>query len=299
MRSKDFHSAWITSDGVNGASGSASSLFPWWSFTKTVLAMGALRLVEQGRLELDTPRPDKPYTLRHLLQHRAGLPDYGSLKTYHEAVARNDAPWSRQQLLEAVGADRLLFTPGAGWAYSNVGYLLVREAIEETTGSSLETALRELVLAPAQATSTRLAMGSSDFQDVLWPGVQNYDPRWVYHGCLIGTPTDSAKVMHALVHGQILQRDSLSAMMERYELGGALPGRPWTACGYGLGLMSGQMGEVGRAIGHSGGGPGCVNAIYHFADAAVPITVAVFTDGADEGLAEFEAASIASRSSQR
>jgi D-alanyl-D-alanine carboxypeptidase len=60
--------------------------------------------------------------------------------------------------------------------------------------------------------------------------------------------------------------------------------------------MSGRMGDSGRAIGHSGGGPGCVNAVYHFPDVAAPITVAVFTDGDDEGPAEFEAASVAIRS---
>jgi hypothetical protein len=85
-------------------------------------------------------------------------------------------------------------------------------------------------------------------------------------------------------------------MMERHDLGGALPGRPWTACGYSLGLKSGRMVDVGRAIGHSGGGPGCVNAVYHFPDIATPTTVAVFSDGDDEGLAEFEAASVAFRS---
>ena len=48
---------------------------PWWSFTKTILAAASLRLVAQGRLELDKPVAGKPYTLRYLLQHRAGLGD--------------------------------------------------------------------------------------------------------------------------------------------------------------------------------------------------------------------------------
>ncbi len=256
-----------------------------------MLAICALRLVEEGRLDLDAFRPGKTYTLRHLLQHRAGVPNYGSLKAYHEAVALNDAPWSREHLLKMVDADRLDFPPGTGWAYSNTGYMFVREAIEEATDQSLAVALRELVLEPLQALSARLATTPLDFQDVYWPAVRTYDPRWVYHGCLIGTSTDAARLLHALFHGQILKSATLRTMVEAHNLGVALPGRPWTACGYGLGLMSGRMGDAGRAIGHSGGGPGCVNAIYHFPDAAPPITVAVFTDGTDEGSPECEAAS--------
>ena len=109
-----FHSAWILSHGSIGSTGAASAVFPWWSFTKTVMAICALRLVEAGQLELDAPRPNKPYTLRQLLQHRAGVPNYGALNAYHEAVARNDAPWPRERLLKAVGADRLDFKPGEG-----------------------------------------------------------------------------------------------------------------------------------------------------------------------------------------
>lgn len=46
---------------------------PWWSLTKTVLAAGALALVATGRLALDAPLGSKPFPLRQLLQHTAGL----------------------------------------------------------------------------------------------------------------------------------------------------------------------------------------------------------------------------------
>src|SRR5206468_911675 len=100
------------------------AIFPWWSFTKTVIAAAALRLVEQGQLNLDALRPGKPYTLHQLLNHRAGVPNYGRLAAYHQAVAGGEGAWSRERLLQAVDADRLDFQPGAGWSYSNVGYML-------------------------------------------------------------------------------------------------------------------------------------------------------------------------------
>ncbi len=55
------------------------------------------------------------------------------------------------------------------------------------------------------------------------------------------------------------------------------------------------MGEAGRVIGHHGAGPGSVNAICHFPDLPKPVTVAVFTDGEDEGAVEYEAQAIALR----
>lgn len=59
--------------------------------------------------------------------------------------------------------------------------------------------------------------------------------------------------------------------------------------------MAGEVGSVGRAIGHSGAGPGCVNAVYHFPDCPRPVTVASFTDETEEGVVEWEALRIASR----
>jgi len=72
-----------------------ATIVPWWSFTKTVIAATALALVRDGRLALDTPLPTG-YTLRQLLQHRAGLPDYGPLRDYHAAVARHEDAWARR-----------------------------------------------------------------------------------------------------------------------------------------------------------------------------------------------------------
>jgi CubicO group peptidase (beta-lactamase class C family) len=285
----EIHSACIRADGTLYAPGAVSARFPWWSFTKTALAVCALRLVEEGALQLDTRRPGKPFTLRQLLQHRAGVPNYGGLRSYHDAVARGDQPWPRDDLLEAVRADHLDFTPGTDWAYSNVGYMFVNDAIEEATGLDAGDALRKFVLAPLGLPSVKWAAGSSDFSDVHWLEARGYHPGWVYHGCLTGTATDAAKLLHAVFDEDILTEQSRAAMLSAHPLGGALSGRPWTQCGYGLGVMSGKMGRAGRAIGHSGAGPFAVNAVYHFPDSALAVTVAVFTDGTNEARAENEA----------
>ena len=294
MGERAFHSAWIVDDAPLRVDGEAFALFPWWSFTKTVLAVAAMRLVEAGKLTLDAPRPGKPYTLRQLLTHRAGVPNYGKLDAYHEAVARGEDAWSRERLLKAADADHLDFAPGTAWSYSNVGYLFARDAVEEGAGLPLAEALRELVLDPLGLDRVRLATGRADFAEVFWPHQRDYDPRWVYHGCLIGPPADAARLLHAVLNGELLSQASLGEMLHRFTpLGGALPGRPVTEQGYGLGFMIGRMGEAGRVIGHNGAGPGSVNAVCHFADLPRPVTVAVFTEGEDEGAAECEAKAIA------
>lgn len=164
-------------------------------------------------------------------------------------------------------------------AYSNVGYLFVREAIEEATSLDLGAALQRYVFHPLNLPSVRLAVATADFQELYWPSGKVYDPGWVYHGCVIGMPVEAAMLLNALFRGQIVRSETLSAILERREIGGAIAGRPWSSCGYSLGVMLGRMGEVGRAIGHSGGGPFCVNAVYHFPDLRRPITAAAFTDG--------------------
>ena len=154
---------------------------PWWSFTKTALATAALQLVARGQCRLDARIDGRPYTLRQLLHHRAGVPNYGNLACYHEAVRRGEKPWTVGQMLERVGADRLDFDPGNGWRYSNVGYFFVRQLIEGTTGRDIGSALRHLVFDALGLGSVRLATSARDLADTAWGNHAAYDPGWVYH----------------------------------------------------------------------------------------------------------------------
>jgi CubicO group peptidase (beta-lactamase class C family) len=267
---------------------------PWWSFTKTALATAALRLVSQGQLELDEPFEGRPYTLRQLLQHRAGVPDYGSIPSYHEAVQRGEKPWDVGRLLDRVGADRLDFEPGHGWRYSNVGYLFIRQKIEEKTGRDIGSALKELVFGDLGLTSVRIVTTAKDLADTAWGNKSGYDPGWVYHGLLVGTADDAVCFLHKLMLGDVLPDEILAEMINPVRLGGPLPNRPWETTGYGLGLMIPRFTSSGSTIGHSGAGPHSVSAVYHFDDPVGPRTIAAFAEGQDEGLTEYEVVRLAS-----
>jgi CubicO group peptidase (beta-lactamase class C family) len=130
------------------------TLFQVGSITKTVTGTAIMRLVEAGRLELDTPvrtyLPDlrladedvaARVTLRHLLTHTGGW-----LGDYFDDFGHGD-----DALAAMVGAMASLpqLTPlGEVWSYNNAGFYLAGRVIEVATGKSYETAVRELVLDP-------------------------------------------------------------------------------------------------------------------------------------------------------
>jgi CubicO group peptidase (beta-lactamase class C family) len=268
----------------------AERLVPWWSFSKTVLASAALVLVEKGSLSLDEPLSGKPYTLRHLLQHRAGLPDYGWYRSYHEAVARGDEPWSIPRILNETDAERMRYVPGEGWDYSNIGYLFVRQIIENVSGRNLDMALRDLVFDPLGIESARVAFESRDLDDVVMGSAQGYHPGWVYHGLLVGSMTDAALLLDRLMSSALLPRAILDEMLSSHVLGGPIEGRPWQVPGYGLGMMKGET-TIGKTVaGHTGGGPGSTLAVYHsLNDVKSSRTSAVFATSENQSETETKA----------
>ncbi|MBI1776432.1 MAG: beta-lactamase family protein [Proteobacteria bacterium] len=254
----------------------SNAMVPWWSFSKTVLAASALVLVRDGKLQLDETFPDKPYTLRHLLQHTAGVRNYGGLADYHDAIARGEAPWPAEELLRRVDAETLLFTPGDGWAYSNVGYLLVRRAIEAETGESLDAALQRILFGPLGIAGVRVAETPADLEGNIWGNPRRTHPGWVYHGLVLGPVGAAALFLDRLMAGDLLPEALLSHMLAAYPLGGPSPSRPFRVPGYGLGVMIDAVAGRRRCIGHTGQGPGSTAAIYHFSELQPTRTVAAF-----------------------
>ena len=124
------------------------------SISKLVLAIGAMRLVEDGKLDLDADvsdalgwrlrhpqHPDVPITLRLLLSHRAGLTDaagYWQVPLGDEFRALLDDP-------RAWDADH---APGTYFRYANVGFPLVAAAMERASGERFDLLMDRLVLRP-------------------------------------------------------------------------------------------------------------------------------------------------------
>jgi CubicO group peptidase (beta-lactamase class C family) len=284
------HSFTVIEAGVLTEAQGLDQPVPWWSFTKTILAATALVLVRDGGLALDCPVRSRPFTLRQLLQHRSGLADYGGLAAYHQAVARGDEPWPVSELLERTDAGCLRYEPGQGWIYSNIGYLMVRELIEETAGEDLSMAITRLVLRPLGGSGARIARTRAELAEVAMGSASSYHPGWVYHGLLVGPLRDAALLLDRLMTGALLPSSLLEAMGEAHPVSEPNPRRPWNrpGCrpGYGLGLMSALASNGDKVMGHTGAGPGSVIAVYHQPDAAPRFTAAAFAFGDDVGQIE-------------
>jgi len=270
----------------------STGIVPWWSFTKTLIAACVLRLAEDGFVALDAPLAGLPYTPRHLLQHRAGVGNYGGLSEYHEVVARGEEPWSDGEIFARIQPDKLLFTPGTGWAYSNVGYLLLRRLIETACRADLKEALHTLILEPLDLHGSRIAKSPDDMRMTVFEGGQDYHPGWAFHGIVIGPVAEAALALHRLLQGNLLAPESRATLLQRYAIGGPIAGRPWQTTGYGLGLMMGAMQRSDMAqpidvVGHSASGPGSVGAVYCCLHDGRCRTVAAFLAGSHEGDAEY------------
>lgn len=281
-------------------------LFLAYSCTKTIIATLILMLCEEKRFSLESYLsrwfPEMPMasaiTVRHLLEHTSGLPDYGGLADYHRDVRCSPSrPWSDAEFLERTLAQGMLFAPGEGWAYSNIGYLLLKQVIIHELGQPFASVVATRVCSPFGLKRSFVPVSVADlsilqpaFSALLAesgqstvPGV--YHPGWVSHGVLASTPAELASFYHLLFTGEVLSPQSLSAMTSLIPVPTAPP-RYRTPC-YGLGIMADTASPFGIVQGHNGGGPGYQASVFHLrAPEERTMTVCAMCASECPGLAE-------------
>jgi D-alanyl-D-alanine carboxypeptidase len=179
------------------------------SISKVITAITALRLVEEGRLDLDEPvgerlaaavgqsepSPDVvQITPRNLLQHRSGWGQYENLMFARRVESCPEA--GAIALNDGVGRE-----PGTVFRYSNVNFCLLGVLIEDVAGRPYEEVVNELVLAPLGITGMRLAgtfdVRDGDVEHASTPG-RNYMEVLGGAGSWIASPTDVATIMDSL-----------------------------------------------------------------------------------------------------
>lgn len=133
------------------------------SFTKQFTAMAVLLLIHDGKLHYDDrltdifrefPAYGKAITVRHLLTHTGGLPDYEELMEKEEKA---EGPiWSPDHQIQDQEVLTLLeqqpagkFAPGTSWAYSNSGYVVLGLTIAKVSGMPYRDFLRKRIFLPA------------------------------------------------------------------------------------------------------------------------------------------------------
>ncbi|HWO59217.1 MAG TPA: serine hydrolase domain-containing protein [Umezawaea sp.] len=124
----------------SGAGIGRDTAFPLGSLTKPFTAALAMLLVDDGDLHLDERQP-QGWTLRHLLTHTSGLASNVDEDAEHTADRR---AWVARHC----GPADLVHRPGSAFSYSNIGYTVVGQMIEDATGMSWEEAVGSILLRP-------------------------------------------------------------------------------------------------------------------------------------------------------
>jgi len=206
--------AWVHGFGVKntktGEPVTAETVFEAASLSKPVFAYGVLKLVDQGKLSLDTPLANylpKPYidgddrlgkiTARIVLSHRTGFPNWRG----------------------SDGKLSINFTPGERFSYSGEGYIYLQRVVEQITGKPLNDYMTETVFKPLGMTNSsyiwRLDFDSSTATGYNAKGVP--DDLWKPKEALVAsslntTATDYARFVDAILNGKGLSPSTLHEM---------------------------------------------------------------------------------------
>ena len=165
--------------------------FRFASLSKPLTASAIMSLVEEGRLSLDSKvvpllQGDPPHkirdkrleqiTIQHLLEHRGGYDR--QISSDPMFAAQPPCPGN----LSSYFRERLDFTPGEKYAYSNLGYCLLGRVIERISGKPYEVFIKERILQPVGANSLEIGDSKetkpdevSYFQD---PSETKQSPIW-------------------------------------------------------------------------------------------------------------------------
>lgn len=217
----------------------------WGSASKWLTSVAVLRLVEQGRLDLDAPiaryLPDvrrdtgDRVLLRHILSNTSGIPDLISQQVKVEPALRTSTATSAAMVRRFAGGD-LAFQPGKGWDYAALNWTIVGAIVEGVTGQPLATTVSRLVFDPrmmsgagfAQTDQPPLQHLAAGYGSGL-PPVRKMDavPSFLAaSGNVAGSVGDAMRAAHGIFHGQLLRPESRIALTtihwaeQEYALGG-------------------------------------------------------------------------------
>ena len=233
------------------------TVFRLGSLTKQFTAAAIMQLQERGKLNVgdsickhltDCPTAWQPVTIRNLLTHTGGVPNYTSLPGFMKTAS---LPMSTAELTGRFKNMPLEFTPGEKYAYSNSGYHLLGLIVERASGKSYADFLQENIFTPLGMKQT----GYDDHRRVIKSRAAGYargegdslvnaeylDMSIPYAaGALYSTTEDLLRWEQALYTEKLVSRKSLDEMFTPFK----------NEYGYGWGISKQFNRQV---IAHGGG----------------------------------------------
>ena len=278
-------------DVENSVPASTETVYRIGSITKQFTALIILQLAREGRLSLDDtlqkfvpsfPTPGRRITVRNLLNHTSGIPNYTSIgRAWLSRVTLNLDHDSLLALVKDLPPD---FAPGEQFRYDNTGYYLLGMVIESVTGHRYADEVATRITGPLHLGST-MYCGTRQLIPHRAQGYTTDSGNTVTNASYLdmGQPFAAGALCSTtrdlLVWHRALSTDALSPLS--YEMmsasGQTNHGRP---TGYGMGLAPGDL-SGHRRISHSGGIYGFSTDLANYPDDSLVIVVLANSEDAN------------------
>lgn len=211
------------------------ALFKIASITKLYIAVATTKLVKQGYLSLDKTLAEyfpelagrieysDKITLRMMVQHRSGIPNFVDHPDYWTKPPKN-----RQETLEYALDLPADFEPGEDYAYSNTNYMLIEDLIDKTLGYPHQQYIKEEILIPLGLKHTFGSLSEVNIDDVMSGYYVGYETDFKYEntGLMLATAEDVGIFLRALNDGSVFNEgeQEIYSSIYVYEHTGLLPG---------------------------------------------------------------------------
>ena len=188
------------------------ALFKIASITKLYVAVATTKLVKAKRLSLDKTLAEyfpelvgrienaDRITLRMMVQHRSGIPNFVDHPDYWKKP-----PTNKQETLDYALDLPADFEPGEGYGYSNTNYMLISDLIDKVVGYSHRQYIKEEILIPLGLKNTFGSLSEVDIDDVMsgyYVGIDK-DFKTDDIGLMLATAEDVGIFLRALNDGSV------------------------------------------------------------------------------------------------
>jgi CubicO group peptidase (beta-lactamase class C family) len=243
------------------------TVYQLFSVSKLFAGIAVMKLVEDGKLTLDTPVSEiiedappawKALHIRHLLTHTSGLPEMSANPRYVALAEDQKRRLTATEEIGFVAELPLKFAPGEKFSYHQSGFRMLGVIVEKLTKQTYSEFLRARVFEPlgmtAQFGGTEAAVikrraPTSYYResDTLRGWIYPFSVRDYPAAGLNSSAGDLARFLLALDAGKVLKPESMHALLTPVRLNDG------SEKGYGLGWTIGEH-KNRKVVGHEGGG---------------------------------------------
>ena len=246
------------------------------SNTKTFVAVVVMQMVQEGKVGLDEPIETylpglikgegidgSRITVRQLLQHTSGLPEYTDTTPGSGDIFQvKDHYIPPRDLLDTALGKPAQFEPGAQWKYTNTNYLVLGMLVERVSQRPVGEQIDERIVKKLGLSHTYFpAPGDRSIKGTHPQGyhlsadgkledITEMDPAWAWAaGAMVSTPSELNTFFQAVFDGRLLTQSSIDEMKN-----GAVDASSYLGPGtvYGLGLIGRSLSCGGTSWGHGG-----------------------------------------------